>query len=197
MSQINVLIVVDGEALYNSHKLSLPAGTKKEPINLNTYAQSNNYISLITQNSHINNNTPGNGHEQGQSELTINAKVDDIIQWSVITFDANTKQTPYLYNASFTTVDETNHSNGGTPGITPLTYKTTTEVNYLPPNDKPKSTPTKVNNTIATASGVIITEVSQTLQYNPSFVLVNNSDGTIIGYFSWDPYIVINPSTPK
>lgn len=188
---INVLITIDGETLYNKvQDGSLLPGTAAVPTSLGTYGTSNVYISLITQNNNVSNNPPG-GQGQGQSELSITCKVGDVIQWSVITFDANTNQTPYLYNAIFETVDPiTREPNNLKVGITtPLTYKTTSVVNYFPPSGTPKGVPTSTTNTITTASGTITT-AGQTIQYAPCFELVNNSDGTIIGYFSWDPYIV-------
>jgi hypothetical protein len=192
---INVLVVVDGETLYNKVlDGSLLAGTVTIPTSLGTFGTSDVYISLITQNNNVSNNLPG-GHEQGQAELSITCKVGDIVQWSVITFDANTNQTPYLYNAIFETVDPISREPNNLPlGITnPLTYKTTTVVNYFPPSGNPTTTPKKHTNTIATAAGTI-TIAGQTLQYAPCFALVNNSDGSIIGYFTWDPYIVTTPA---
>ncbi len=190
---INVLITIDGETLYNLLRNgALLPGTVSSPTKLGSYESSKVYISMVTQNNNVNNNS------QGQSKLTITCASGDVIQWSIITIDANTDQTAYLYDASFKTIDYINPLSTSILGISnPLKYKTISKVNYLPPVSNPTSTPTKVDNTIATASGSIITKVSQTLQYTPCFALVNNSKNTIIGYFSWDSHIVINPNTKK
>ncbi|MES2726957.1 MAG: AidA/PixA family protein [Bacteroidota bacterium] len=186
---INVLIAVDGETLYNQiQDGSLLAGTADNPTSIGNYGTTDVYLSMVTQHSNVTNNPQG-GHGQGESELSIICNIGDSIQWSVITFDANTGQTPYLYGGNFKCLAPA----GAAAGIkTPLKYLTTEVVNYFPPTNNPTGTPIAATNTIARAIG-LITAPGQTLQYSLAFALVNNSNGTIIGYFSWDPFIVINP----
>ncbi|MES2381889.1 MAG: AidA/PixA family protein [Bacteroidota bacterium] len=186
---INVLIAVDGETLYNQiQDGSLLAGTADSPTSIGNYGTTDVYLSMVTQHSNVTNNPQG-GHGQGESELSIICNIGDIIQWSVITFDANTGQTPYLYGGNFKCLAPA----GAAAGIkTPLKYLTTEVVNYFPPTNNPTGTPIAATNAIARAIG-LITAPGQTLQYSLAFALVNNSNGTIIGYFSWDPFIVINP----
>ncbi|MES2654926.1 MAG: AidA/PixA family protein [Bacteroidota bacterium] len=186
---INVLITIDGETLYNQvQDGSLLAGTPDAPTSIGNYGSTDVYLSMITQHSNVTNNPQG-GHGQGESELSIICNVGDSIQWSIITFDANTGQTPYLYGANFNCLAPA----GAPAGIKiPLKYVTTEVVNHFPPTNNPTGTPIAATNTIARATG-LITASGQTLQYSLAFALVNNSNGTIIGYFSWDPFIVINP----
>ncbi|MES2654925.1 MAG: AidA/PixA family protein [Bacteroidota bacterium] len=184
MSQINILIAVDGATLAQRvQDGSLAAGTSGSPTGLGAWSQSDVFISMVTQNSNVTN-----GSSEGSSELSITCDAGDELQWSIISFDMNTEQTPYLYNGSFTLT-------AGNPpiGITPLTYLTTEVVNYFPPTANPTGPLTAATNTLARAIGTVTTP-GQTLQYTLSFVLVNNSNGSIIGYFSWDPFIVTNPA---
>lgn len=178
MAQINILIAVDANTLAQRvQDGSLSAGTVSSPTNLGSYGSSNVYISMVTQNNNVTNNS------QGQSELTITCDSGDELQWSIVSFDMNTEQTPYLYSGAF----------NPSTGITPLSYVTSQVVNYFPPSGTPTGTPVEATNTIARAIGVV-TSPGQSIQYTLSFVLVNNANGTIIGYFSWDPFIITNPA---
>ncbi|MES2381890.1 MAG: AidA/PixA family protein [Bacteroidota bacterium] len=185
MSQINILIAVDGATLAQRvQDGSLAAGTSGSPTGLGAWSSSDVFISMVTQNSNVTN-----GSSEGASELSITCNSGDELQWSIVSFDMNTGQTPYLYNGNFNCTNPA----GAAAGITPLTYLTTEVVNYFPPTANPTGTPAEATNTFARAIGTVTTP-GQTLQYTLSFVLVNNSNGNIIGYFSWDPFIVTNPA---
>lgn len=177
MSTINVLIAVDGATLAQQVKDgSLPAGTANAPTPLGSYANSNVYIAMIAPNSSIANGT------QGQSELQISANSGDTVEWAITTFDNNFDQTPYLYSSSFSPAAAIN---------TPLSYACGQAYAYLATGNPPAALPTKFINQVSTVSGTIL-EVGVTIQYTLSFALVNNSTGLIIGYFTWDPFIVVN-----
>lgn len=177
MSTINVLIAVDGASLASQVADGhLPAGSSSSPTNLGSYGSSNVYISMIAPNSYVSNGT------QGQSELQISANGGDTIEWAITTFDNNFDQTPYLYGSSFNPSSAIN---------TPLSYACGQAYSYLATGNPPANAPTKFINQVSTVSGTIL-QLNKQIQYTLSFVLVNNSNGQIIGYFSWDPFINVN-----
>lgn len=177
MATINVLIAVDGASLAaqvaDGH---LSAGSANAPTNLGSYGSSNVYISMIAPNSYVSNST------QGQSELQISANGGDTVEWAITTFDNNFDQTAYLYGSSFNPASAIN---------TPLSYACGQAYAYLATGNPPASTPSKFVNQVSTVSGTIL-QIGLTIQYTLSFVLVNNSNGQIIGYFLWDPFINVN-----
>ncbi|MFC3032110.1 AidA/PixA family protein [Pseudoalteromonas fenneropenaei] len=176
MSQINVLVAVDGAKLAQQvADGSLHAGSAGSPTLLGSYGTSDVYISMIAQHSVAVN-------DQGQSELTIKAQSGDIISWFMTTFGNNTDHSATIYNASF------NPSNG----IQAYGSTIQEENNYLPPADNTSpSSVTRFTNTFSSYSAKL-TKVNQHIQYYMSFVLVDNSNGHIIGYFAWDPFINVN-----
>ncbi|AYL96194.1 AidA/PixA family protein [Mucilaginibacter celer] len=173
MATINVLIAVDGAALATA---GFPVGSADSPNNLGSYGTSNVYIAMVAPNSYVSNGT------QGQSELQISADGGDTIEWAITTFDNNFDQTAYLYNGSF---------NPSTAINTPLSYACGEAYAYLATGNPPAASPSKFINQVSTVSGTIL-QLGLTIQYTLSFVLVNNSNGQIIGYFSWDPFINVN-----
>lgn len=187
MAQINILIAVDSAALaQHVQDGSLSAGTSSSPTSLGSWNSSDVYISMVTQNGNVTN-----GSSEGLSELSITCDAGDELQWSIVSFDMNSRQTPYLYNGQFNCTNPV----GTAIGLSPLSYLTTEVVNYFPPNANPTGASIKTINTIAkVVSTVNQIQFQQQLQYTLSFVLVDNSSGNIIGYFIWDPFIVINPS---
>jgi nematocidal protein AidA len=177
MATINVLIAVDGATLAEQvANNKLPAGSAGSPTNLGSYGSSNVYIAMIAPNSSVSNGT------QGQSELQISANSGDTVEWAITTFDNNFDQSAYLYGSSFNPSGAIN---------TPLSYASSQTYEYLATGNPPASTPTKFVNQVNSVSGVI-QQVNVKIQYTLSFTLVNNSNGSIIGYFSWDPFINVN-----
>jgi hypothetical protein len=177
MATINVLIAVDGASLASQVADGhISAGSAGSPTNLGSYGTSNVYISMIAPNAYVSNGTIG------QSELQISANSGDTIEWAITTFDNNFDQTVYLYNGSFNPSGSIN---------TPLSFACGQAHAYLATGNPPASTPTKYVNQVSTVSGTIL-QVSVQIQYTLSFVLVNNSTGSIIGYFLWDPFIIVN-----
>ncbi|MBW4891883.1 inclusion body family protein [Mucilaginibacter sp. HMF5004] len=178
MSTINVLIAVDGASLASQvSDGSISEGSANSPTNLGSYGSSNVFISMIAPNSFVCNST------QGQSELQISANGGDTIEWAITTFDNNFDQTAYLYAGAF---------NPATAINTPLSFACGQAYAYLALGNPPSSSnPTKFINQVSTVSGTIL-QIGVTIQYTLSFVLVDNSNGNIIGHFMWDPFIVVN-----
>ena len=176
MQTIDILIAVDGAKLAQQvADGSVKPGSQGAPTSLGSYSESDVYISMITQNSNVNNDT------QGDSELQVNANSGDIVNWTITTFGDNADQTAYLYDGTFSP-SSAMHS---------LSYSNFQVKNYIPSGETPTATPTKYVNTLYNASGKI-QQVDVKITYNLSFTLVDNSDGSIIGYFKWDPFIYVS-----
>jgi hypothetical protein len=172
MSTIDILIAVDGAKIVKELAAgNLQKGTESTPTGLGSYTQSDVYISMISENGHIVD-------QDGKSELTISAALGDTIRWSMTTFGYNLDNTAYLYNGSFSPQ----------ASISELVYVPSSNSEYLPVTSSPKSTPNKFNNQAYIAMATILVS-SGTIQYTLSFQLIDNSNGAVIGYFSWDPFI--------
>jgi hypothetical protein len=177
MATINVLIAVDGAKLAQQvADGSISAGSIGAPTNLGSYQSSDVYISMIAPNSSVDNST------NGQSELQISANGGDTVEWAITTFDNNFDQTPYLYGGTFSPTGSIN---------TPLSYSSGQAYAYLATGNPPATAPTKFINQVNSVSGTI-EMIGTQIQYTLQFTLVNNSNGAIIGYFSWDPFIIVN-----
>ncbi|AJX14804.1 MULTISPECIES: AidA/PixA family protein [Burkholderia] len=175
MATINVLVSVDGNKL--AQQVSdgvISPGTPGAPTSLGSYAQSDVFVTMVAPNASVANNT------QGQSELQIKADARDEVEWAITTFDVNGDYTVYLYNGSF------NPANA----MGPLTYVSAEGYMYLGTGSPASTTPTKFINQTNTVSATI-EKVSVNIQYTLSFVLVNNSNGKVVGYFYWDPFIQV------
>ncbi|OKS87814.1 AidA/PixA family protein [Mucilaginibacter polytrichastri] len=175
MSIINIQILVDAAAIVAK---ALPAGSETNPTGLGSWSQSDVYISMTTQSGNVNNN-------EGQSELEVNANSGDTIEWSINTFDNNADNTVYLYNGTF------NSQTQGIPAsqaISPLVYLSVKVNNYLPPSGNVTGTPTLYQNQVAFAQATLL-QPGVVLQYTLSFIVINNTTGSIVGYYSWDPFI--------
>ncbi len=177
MSTINVLIAVDGAKLAQQvADKSIKPGTADAPTNLGAYGSSDVYISMIAPNSSVSNGT------QGESELQISANGGDSIEWAITTFDNNFDQTPFLYTGTFSPAHAIN---------TPLSFSCGEAYAYLGSGNPASTSPTKFINQVSTVTGTI-EKVGLKIQYTLSFVLVDNSTGNTIGYFTWDPFINVN-----
>lgn len=171
MAQINVLVAVDGATLAQRVKDgSLSAGSKNAPTSLGSYTQSDVYISMIAQHDYAAN--------QGSSELTITANSSDLVVWTITTFGNNSDYTAFLYGGNF---------NPSSAMAGPI-YANTQVAAHLP--DSHGTINTYINH-IYTATG-IVAEVGVQIQYSFSFELIDNKDGSVIGYFMWDPFIQVN-----
>jgi hypothetical protein len=120
-------------------------------------------------------------NDGGGSELTVTANSGDTLRWSMQTFDSNSDFTAYLYAGTF----------NPSANISALVYLPVTTSSYLPTSSDPLAAPALVHNSVYFAQGTVLTPGTQ-IQYTLSFTLVNNSNGTIVGYFSWDPFINVS-----
>jgi nematocidal protein AidA len=176
MATINIQIAVDASTLAQQvADGSVKAGTQSSPTSLGSWSQSNVFITMTSQNSNVTNNS------QGQSELYVKANSGDQVQWFVTTFDNNVDYTAYLYNGTF-------NPNTAFSGLTYLTPQVNT---YLPNTNNPTGPINKFTNVESYALGTVL-QVGIQIQYTLSFTLVNNSNGSVIGYFTWDPFIQVN-----
>ncbi|MFK7049996.1 Inclusion body protein [Flavobacterium columnare] len=176
MATISIQIAVDAASLASQVASgSIKAGTQSSPTSLGAWSDSNVFITMTSQNSNVTNNS------QGQSELNVKANSGDQVQWFMTTFDNNVDYTAFLYNGTF-------NPNTAFSG---LTYITPQVNNYLPPTNNPTGSLTKFTNNENYAIGTVL-QVGTSIQYTLSFTLVNNSNGSIIGYFTWDPFITVN-----
>jgi hypothetical protein len=176
MATINIQIAVDGATLAAGIlDGSIKPGTQSNPTSLGSWGDSNVYLTMTSQNNNVTNNS------QGQSELYVKANSGDQVQWFVTTFDNNVDYTAFLYNGVF-------NPNTAFSG---LTYITPQVNNYLPSTNNPTGPIKEYTNTENYVLGTII-QVGVTIQYTLSFTLVNNATGSVLGYFTWDPFIVVN-----
>jgi nematocidal protein AidA len=172
---INILVAVNGTQLAQQvADGSINSGTQSSPTNLGSYKTSDVYISMTAQNSVVVN-------DGGQSELTVVANSGDTLRWSMQTFDGNSDYTAYLYAGTFNPVTN----------ISSLIYLPVTTSSYLPTSSNPLAAPSLVHSSVYFAQGTVLTP-GTTIQYFLSFTLVNNSNGAIVGYFSWDPFINVS-----
>jgi len=175
MARIGITIIVDADNI-KAHLDSgqLQPGTQASPTNLGANAASDNYLYMIAKRGVVSSG------QEGSSELTITANVGDTIQWSMNTLLFNTKYTPFIYDSRF------NPSNG----LSPTQYLNITTTNYIPPGSNPTAPTQKVTSQLYVAMATVV-KSGQKIQYVLSFKLIDNATGNVIGYFSWDPFIVI------
>lgn len=177
MATINIQIAVDAATLAEQvQDQKLSPGSLNGPTGLGAYSASNVYITMTSQNGNVVDNS------QGQSELTVKANSGDTIEWAINTFDNNADNTVYLYNGAFNPSD----------AISALTYHSAQVGNYFPPSGNPTAAPSLYTNQVTYAQADI-QKLNVQIQYTLSFIVVDNASGSIIGYFSWDPFIVVNP----
>jgi nematocidal protein AidA len=177
MATINVLIAVDAATLAQQVKDgSIKPGSQSNPTFLGSYAASDVYISMITQSGNVDNTS------QGQSELQIKCNSGDTVQWAITSFTNNFNHSVFLYAGVFSPADAMNA----------MSYNSSQVKNYLPAAGGTTIGPlTKYINQVVTAQANVA-RVGLSIQYYLSFQLIDNSKGTVIGYFAWDPFINVN-----
>lgn len=176
MATINIQIAVDAATLAEQvQDGSISAGSVNSPTYLGSYTSSDVYICMITQSGNVNNNT------QGESELSVSANGGDTLEWAMTTFDNNDDYTAFLYAGNFTPAS----------AMTALTYIAPQTTIYLPPSGNPTGTLTAYTNQTSFAQATVI-QTNLSVQYNLSFIVVNNKNGTVVGYFYWDPFIAVS-----
>jgi hypothetical protein len=175
MATINVLIAVDAAKLAQQvADGSIKPGTLSSPTNLGSYENSDVYIAMITQSGNVDNTS------QGKSELEVKCNGGDTIQWAITSFANNFDHSVFLYNGVF----------NPSAAMNPMSYNSSQTKNYLPApgTGGAVGTVTKYINQVVTAQANVA-QVGVRIQYFLSFQLYDNSKGTVIGYFAWDPFI--------
>ncbi len=171
---IDILVSVNGTKLAQQvADGSIKPGTQAAPTSLGAWQQSDVYISMTCQNSHVAN-------DGGKSELTVKAVANQPVRWTMQTFDGNSTHTAYIYGGAFNPAD----------AITNLSYSNNQTSTYFPPEQDPLANPVEQNNTEWITSATI-RKKGVTIQYTMNFALVDGETGKTIGYFMWDPFIQV------
>jgi len=180
MAQINISVLVDADNLKaNLVSGHLQPGTKGSPTSIGGNADSDNYIYMIAKNGVVQNN-------QAKSELTITAGSGDQITWNMTTFSQNAPYSTFIYDSKF------NLQSGTAPiGIDNVSYVNIKVGTRVPTGTAPQTDPLGqyVNTIYRTTANV--TNINQTIQYTMSFQMIDDASGAVLGYFVWDPFIII------
>ncbi len=172
---IDILCVIDAVTLAaNVASGAIPKGSQASPTSLGSYSQSDVYVSMLTEGSYVTNDRDG-------SELTITCDVGDNIRWTVTNPGAGVNYSCMLYQFSSASIG----TSVSQPICLPLSVNL--YINSASPNT---STPTPIAYT-SSAWQTTALAASSSVQYSWAFQLINQS-GTVLGYFSWDPFIIIN-----
>lgn len=176
---INVAILVDAANLIDHMKNNkLSPGSIDHPTSLGAYTDSDKFIYMVAKNAVVSN-------DQARSELTINAGSGDTIKWNMMTFGQNATYSAFVYSSKFNLL-----SGSGHVGIQRVGYENQVIGVRIPEGEDPKAKPGRFKNTIYTTSGDV-TNIDQEIQYSMSFKLVDESSGDVLGYFSWDPFVML------
>lgn len=179
MATIDIIVAVDGDQLQEQvNGKELSAGTKAAPTYLGSWTESDVFISMIAQQQFVSNDS-----SDGSSELTVTCNSGDTIRWRMTTFSSNTDTCAFIYGGKFTNA----LNNGKSVELSPLTLLSDQNTVNIP---NESGTLTAYNNQLYFAQATVLGS-SQKLQYYMDFELVD-STGTSIGYFQWDPFIVVN-----
>ena len=174
---IDILCVIDAVTLAeNVQNGSINPGSQAIPTSLGSYSQSDVYVSMLTEGSYVTN-------DGGGSELTITCDVGDNIRWNITNPGAGVNYSCMLYQFSSASIG----TNVSQPICLPLNVNL--YINSASPNT---GTPTPIAYTSSAWQTTALAACpSPGVQYSWAFQLINQS-GTVLGYFSWDPFIVIN-----
>ena len=191
MSQtLNVSILVDAELIIkNLDKMTKSNGS----YNLGAWGGSDAFIYMVATNAITQNDS-----QQAKSELTIHADSGDTIKWHMTSFSQNSPYTPFLYNHNFNTTGWGAPTNGVYPNTWPKPACAIQNMRYanqgvgvrLPSGTDPEGALTGYSNHIYTLSADV-NDISQEVQYILYFKLIDDHDGSEIGTFFWDPFVVI------
>jgi hypothetical protein len=162
---IDVLCIFDAEGILD--KYPSPSLDPNNPTPC-----SHDYIFMVSEKDNVM--TP-----QGGAELKIKAKIEDSVRWRSTSLSKNTGYYTQLY--SFTT------SHGGDLLTTPIVYNLSVTIPIANPADPPY--PSEFESTTAHTWMATVVKEGQ-VTYHWSF-LISDRSGNIIGYFKWDPFIVI------
>jgi hypothetical protein len=184
MATIDILIVIDANSIVQDvNKGSLGSGSAIAPQQLGAWGQSDAYIYMIADGAYVVSN-------QGKSELSIQCNVNDTIRWTITNPSAGLYYNCMLYGF-------TSSVNGGIGTyITAPVVNTTAATSYYN-NPLSVTTPDPTAYMLSAWSSTALAETSSlgnngALQYNCQFQVIDTGSGTVVGYFEWDPFIVIN-----
>ncbi len=180
MSQINIAVLVDADNLVNHLNTgTLQPGSLNSPTSLGAWGGSDNYIYMVGKRGVVSND------QQAKSELQIDASSGDEITWTMSTFASNTTYSAFIYDSQF------NLTKGSAPmGIEDIAYHNIEAGVLLPPSSNPEAPKSQYVNHVYRTSAKV-TQIDQTIQYTMSFQLVEAASGNVLGYFVWDPFIVV------
>jgi hypothetical protein len=176
---ITILSVIDCESIINN--TNTPAGTVGNPTNLGSYSTSDAFVYMMTKQAYAMNAPSNEG--DGSSELKVTANVGDTLRWTITSIDQgvnynailqsinlstnNALQTPVNLEFGFSEyVGPQQPTNGGTTALSSVSYS-----DYL-------------------FQSTVLNTSSPSVQYSITFY-VADTNGNILGYYCWDPFIVI------
>ena len=174
MADVPITIVVDGESLKYAveYNPNFQNSTPDKPVNIGAYGSQDKYVYMMTKNDFVVN-------DQAKSELTVKANPNNTIQWTMVTF--STDYTAFIYRGNFNPGDHLRYDGGSTVQVN----------TYLPANDEaPTGDRTKYKNEMYVVDALV--KKSGKIQYSFCFVVVDNSNGNTIGWFTWDPFINVS-----
>jgi nematocidal protein AidA len=177
MSNIDILTVVDATTLMDlvaTNKLS--PGTFESPTNLGSYAGSDVFIFMIADGEYV----PNGG--QGKSELTVSANVNDVIRWTITNPSADFTYNCILYSFQSAAIAQNIIS---TP--TCATMPVVSYYNSL----LDSTTPVPSAYMYSVWSTSILNVGAGSVQYTWSFQVIDSTNGQVVGWFTWDPFIQI------
>jgi len=177
MATVDILCVIDADTLATAvANHTLNPGTVDSPTALGSYNSSDTYIFMIADGQYVVNN-------QAKSELSISCNVNDTIRWTISNPSAGVDYNCMLYNFE---------SGGiGTYITQPIVTTVAATSYYNNPLNVNTPDPTAYMLSAWTCNALEATNPAS-VQYNWSFQLINTSNGLVIGYFYWDPFIQIN-----
>ena len=166
---IDILCTIDAETLVDMVKEGkIAAGSIESPTSLGSWGSSDLYIYMITEKNFVVNN-------QAKSELKISTRIGDNVRWKIDC--PSNSQSCILY--SF-------RAGQGAELLTPPQLMDLHEIKYI--NDQ-ATTIKEVHVEDSVWQSTVVN--TGDVQYSWSFQLVDNTNGKVIGYFTWDPFISI------
>ncbi len=172
---IDVLCITDAATLAaNVASGAISPGSAKNPTRLVSFAKTDVFVSMLTQGSYITN-------DRDRSELTITCDVGDNIRWTIANLGEGVNYSCMLYHFSSPAI--------GTSVSPPICLPLSVNL-YINDANPNTSTPTPIAYT-SSAWQTTALAASSRVQYSWAFQLINQS-GKVLGYFKWDPFIIIN-----
>jgi len=177
MATIDVLCVVDTNGLIAAN---LPAGTIDKPTNLGSYQSSDAYVFMICDGQFVVNN-------QGKSELTLTAAVGDTIRWTITDPSTGmvTDQTAHSFSTILYGFSNNNYQGGS---ISQPVLSSLPAISYYNSLDSDTAPAAAAYMCSAWTSSVL---TKGTVQYAWSFQVIDSVSGNVVGYYCWDPFIII------